>query len=225
VEFNKHPQEIINRQVLAQCDLLVGAFWTRLGTPTPAHQSGTVEEIERHIAAGKPTMLYFSGKPVAPDSIDPMQYAKLKEFKASCRERGLYVQYDNVEGFKDEFTRHLQLKLNQEGAFTAVTESSFWEAESASPPMPALSHEAKLLLKSASRDQEGIVLRQKLHGGIMLVSERREFISTVDPREAARWEAALKQLYAEALLEDVKGGGIVSKITARGYEVADLIEE
>jgi len=28
------PQAIINKQVLKNCDLLIAAFWTRLGTPT-----------------------------------------------------------------------------------------------------------------------------------------------------------------------------------------------
>ena len=28
------PQYVINKQVLADCDLLVAAFWTRIGTPT-----------------------------------------------------------------------------------------------------------------------------------------------------------------------------------------------
>jgi hypothetical protein len=43
------PQAIINRQVVDQADILVGAFWTRLGTPAGRALSGTVEEM---IAAG-----------------------------------------------------------------------------------------------------------------------------------------------------------------------------
>ena len=69
-EMGARPQEIINKQVLDKCDLLVGVFWTRIGTESGAYVSGTVEEIERHLDAGKPAMLYFSGKPAYPDSID-----------------------------------------------------------------------------------------------------------------------------------------------------------
>ena len=43
------PQAIINKQILAGCDLLVAVFWTRLGSPTGAAASGTVEEIEEHL--------------------------------------------------------------------------------------------------------------------------------------------------------------------------------
>jgi hypothetical protein len=35
-------------------------FWTKLGTATGVAASGTVEEIDRFVAAGKPAMLYFS---------------------------------------------------------------------------------------------------------------------------------------------------------------------
>lgn len=67
------PQAIINKQLLEQSDLLVAVFWTRLGSPTGATNSGTVEEIEEHLAAKKPTMLYFSSAPVRPDSVDNEQ--------------------------------------------------------------------------------------------------------------------------------------------------------
>jgi hypothetical protein len=50
---------VINRQVLADCDLLVAIFWTRIGSPTGSALSGTVEEIEKHLKAEKPAMLYF----------------------------------------------------------------------------------------------------------------------------------------------------------------------
>jgi hypothetical protein len=76
-EMGDSAQSIINRTVLQECDLLVGIFWTRIGTPTEEYASGTVEEIERHIDSGKPAMLYFSSAPVMPDSVDPDQYRSL----------------------------------------------------------------------------------------------------------------------------------------------------
>ncbi|MHB8154017.1 MAG: DUF4062 domain-containing protein [Bacillati bacterium] len=80
-EMGSSAQAIINKQVLDKCDLLVGVFWTRIGTETGDFASGTVEEIEKHIKTGKPAMLYFSNQPVVPDSVDANQYSKLKEFK------------------------------------------------------------------------------------------------------------------------------------------------
>ena len=80
-EMGDRPQALINKQILHDCDLLVGVFWTRIGTATGEYASGTVEEIEEHIKAGRPTMLYFSSAPILPDSVDHDQYRRLKEFR------------------------------------------------------------------------------------------------------------------------------------------------
>lgn len=69
-EMGNKPQEIINKQILGKCDLLVGIFWTRIGTPTDRYLSGSVEETEKIIDTGKPAMLYFSGQAVVMDSVD-----------------------------------------------------------------------------------------------------------------------------------------------------------
>lgn len=37
-------QEIINQQLVRECDMLVAMFWTRIGTPTGKSPSGSVEE-------------------------------------------------------------------------------------------------------------------------------------------------------------------------------------
>jgi len=101
------PQAIINKQVLKDCDILIAIFWTRLGSPTGVAASGTVEEIEEHIAAGKPAMIYFSSAPVVADSIDPDQYAALKAFKAECQRRGLIEFYDSLADFREKlFSAH-----------------------------------------------------------------------------------------------------------------------
>ena len=93
-EMGSSPQAIINNQILDKCDLLIGVFWTRIGTATDEYVSGTVEEIERHIESGRPAMLYFSSQPVALDTVDLEQISKLKVFKDNCRSKGLCESYD-----------------------------------------------------------------------------------------------------------------------------------
>ena len=66
-EYGTRPQEVINRLIVDECDLLVGIFWTRIGSPTGIADSGTFEEIERVGKAGKPIMLYFSRVEIDPD--------------------------------------------------------------------------------------------------------------------------------------------------------------
>src|SRR6476660_6408248 len=81
-QSGQRPQEALNRQLVQECDILVGMFWTKLGTATGAAESGTVEEIDQFVAAAKPAMLYFSSRPIDPNKIDPKQHRKLRAFKA-----------------------------------------------------------------------------------------------------------------------------------------------
>jgi hypothetical protein len=99
--------------VLADCDLLVGIFWTKLGTPTGSFKSGTAEEIQKHLDAGKPAMVYFSTAPVAPQSIDADQFAALTDFKGWCKDRGLVETFQNAEDFRTKFTNQLQIQLHK----------------------------------------------------------------------------------------------------------------
>lgn len=116
-QLNSYPamgdrgQGLINKQVLKNCDLLVGMFWTRLGTPTGAAPSGTVEEIREHIAAGKPTMLYFSDAPIEPGRVDPLQYEQLQRFRAECKNGGLVETYKNCRQFAAKLSRQLHLTI------------------------------------------------------------------------------------------------------------------
>jgi uncharacterized protein (DUF1330 family) len=105
-------QEIINRQVVDDADIVVGVFWTRFGTPTAAADSGTQEEIERSIAASKKVMVYFSDRAVAPSTLDSKQYAKVQSFKKKYADRGLYSSYKDLDAFRSNFRTHLSRLMN-----------------------------------------------------------------------------------------------------------------
>ena len=77
-EMGDRAQALINKRLLTDCDLLIAVFWTRIGTPTGSYESGTVEEIERHMAEDKPTMIYFSKTPIDYSKVDRDQYDLLR---------------------------------------------------------------------------------------------------------------------------------------------------
>ena len=106
------PQGIINDQLVKDCDLLVGLFWTRIGTHTGSAISGTVEEIQEFVQQEKPVMLYFSQSPVSPESIEINQFSKLKKFKEDMRLRGLTEEYSSLDDFRQKFTRQLAINLD-----------------------------------------------------------------------------------------------------------------
>ena len=73
-ETGVRPQDAINRQLVADCELLLGMFWTKLGTSTDVADSGTVEEIDQFVRTNRPAMLYFSRRPIDPTKIDDLFY-------------------------------------------------------------------------------------------------------------------------------------------------------
>lgn len=101
------PQAALNKQLVADADILVGMFWTRLGTSTGVANSGTLEEVEQFVAAGKPTMLYFSRRPIDPDKIDMKQHRKLREFKDLTRAMALTGEFNSISTLKDALLRNL----------------------------------------------------------------------------------------------------------------------
>jgi len=110
-ELGDRPQGVLNRQIVDDCDILVGTFWTRLGTPTGEAESGTAEEIERFREVGKPVMLYFSSAPVVPDSIDTEQYQALQKFRSRLEDEGLISTYESESDFRGQFHRHLASQM------------------------------------------------------------------------------------------------------------------
>ncbi len=105
------PQALINELVVKPCDMLIGAFWTRLGTPTGVEDSGTVEEIKLFLSKQKPVMLYYSDAPVPRGKIDTKQFDKLEEFKASIRNKGIQEEYSSIEQLKAKLSRQLTIVM------------------------------------------------------------------------------------------------------------------
>lgn len=222
------PQGIINKQVLADTDLLIAVFWTRLGSPTGKAPSGTVEEIEEHLKAGKPAMIYFSSIPVVPESIDQTQYAALLKFMEELRRRGLIETYASVTEFREKFTRQLAQTAIRHFSPKKKDRSSE-SPESKVPPrrtrLPALSGAAKKLLIEASQDKDGIILQLRTSEGLFVQSNGMNLVEDAEPRSEAQWEAAMRQLRESGLIQDRGHKGEVFSLTDEGYRVADLVRE
>ena len=93
--------------------MLVGMFWTRLGASTGVADSGTVEEIDRIVSAGKPAMLYFSTRPINPDKIDLRQHRKLRAFKKVTSAKALLGTFSGIEELQQALLRDLTCQVRQ----------------------------------------------------------------------------------------------------------------
>lgn len=230
--MSDRPQEIINQQVLKKADLLVAIFWTRSGSPTGKSPSGTIEEIEEHISAGKPAMIYFSSSPVRLDSVDEQQYIALREFHDQCKERGLIVEYDLISDFREKFTRQLAHTVIDKFTPSDSSEAELQSADTIpgniaaarKAAIPELSDFARQLLLEASQDQHGQILKTITSSGFFVQTNGKNLAARPDARTEAKWEGALRQLVENGLIDGGPRGEIFT-VTDRGYEIADIIRE
>lgn len=222
-EMGGRPQEIINKQILGDCDLLIGVFWTRIGTATGQYASGTVEEIEEHIKVGNPTMLYFSSAPVVPESIEAEQFRALGEFKKSCQSRGLYESYADLNDFRSKLYRQLQIKLLRDAHFQAASDSPGASIPQQLPAIPKLTKEATFLLKEAVADAHGMILNIEFIGGSALQVGGKNLIEEGNARSRALWLGALSELEVLGYVEPASTKGEIFRVTRAGYRAADRL--
>ena len=229
-EIGTRAQELINSRILKNCDLLIGVFWTRLGTPTGDFSSGTVEEIDNHIKAGKPAMIYFSSKPAAPESINADQYEKVKQFRDLLKSKGLIETFDTPEELERKFSKQLQVSLAKNpylrgliGTHSTLGLVGIPSVGSTSISIEnKLTNEAKKILKLSSKYQDGLILKVSYIGG-KTIQVGGEQLGGDSGRESAKWESALDELMSSGLVVERGHKGQVFELTHKGWEVADKI--
>ena len=169
--------------------------------------------------------LLFSEQPARLDSVDSEQYEKLKKFKASCQNRGLYETYDSHSEFKEKFYHHLQIKLNDHDIFFSNNEEpSQGVIYPSKTQIPPLSGEARLLLKEASMDDHGTILYVQTFDGSDIQTNGKNLIPEQNPRIVAQWESALNDLLNTDLIVERGHKGEIFQVTSLGYQIADMIE-
>jgi site-specific recombinase XerD len=104
---------------IEDCDLLIGIFWKRFGTPTTDAKSGTEHEIRKAYEAWKRNqhpqlMIYFNKRPYAPESkVETEQWGQVLEFKREISQEGLLWSYNGKSQFEKLVRNHLtQFILN-----------------------------------------------------------------------------------------------------------------
>jgi AbrB family looped-hinge helix DNA binding protein len=114
------PQGLIDALLkIDQCDLFVGIFWNRIGSPTKFGKTGTEHEFETAYKAWKrkkspDIMFYFNEKPSNLTSdLDLAQRGKVLEFKRSFPEEGFSWNYKGQAEFIKYANEHLRKFVNE----------------------------------------------------------------------------------------------------------------
>ena len=117
------PQAVIDMQIpVEDCDVVIGIFWHRFGTPTGFADSGSSSEIERACESAlrrrRPhVMVYFSEQPASPKTTQELdQWRKVVEFREKVEKLGLAVPYESVQDFAEQVRKHLTAFLHDQTA-------------------------------------------------------------------------------------------------------------
>lgn len=117
-ESGGKPQDLLNKQIVYPSDLAVAVFKNRFGSPTDKYGSGTEEEIEEMLSAGKQVFMFFDESPVRPTDIDRDEYERVQAFKSRYKDKGIFGSFSNQEEFRTVFrahiTRHFMILSNDD---------------------------------------------------------------------------------------------------------------
>jgi site-specific recombinase XerC len=108
------PQGLIDSVLrIEDCDLLVGIFWKRFGTPTVDAKSGTEHEFRKAYEAWKrdnrpQIMMYFNEKPYSPKTrAETDQWGQVLDFKSEFPQEGLWWPYYGKTKFEKLVRHHI----------------------------------------------------------------------------------------------------------------------
>lgn len=126
------PQGLIDRRLrIEDCDMLVGIFWKRFGTPTKDSQSGTEHEFRRAYETWQQQhrpqiMMYFNQEPATPQTQEETeQWGQVLAFRQQFPQEGLWWPYKGANEFEGLVRTHLtQFIIDLESTPTKTNPSS-----------------------------------------------------------------------------------------------------
>jgi formylglycine-generating enzyme required for sulfatase activity len=119
---------------IEDCDVLIGIFWKRFGTPVKDARSGTDHEFRRAYEVWQQhrrphLMVYFNQRAYAPRTKEETdQWGQVLEFKRQFPKEGLWWSYSGRAEFERLVRRHLT---------PFVRQHTSTPAQRAMPPVPA----------------------------------------------------------------------------------------
>lgn len=150
--LGNRAQGVINEQVVHGCDMLIGVFWTRLGSPTGVSESGTVEEIEWFIKNQRPVMLYFSSQQVDIGSLDVDQLSSLRSFQKKMQKVGLTGSYRDINDFKEQLSSQISINVNRLLSNQPIPEPSEKLAKEKVASIKKIMKEGKVYMEDYEKD-------------------------------------------------------------------------
>lgn len=231
-EAGGHPQTIVNKQIVKKCDLLIGIFRKRIGTPTENAISGSVEEIDLFLKMKRPLMLYFMNDSQNQSIPQEEQYRLLLDFKNKIKRSVAYVEsYSSLDEFRDKVNDQLAMMINNSEYFAyRIGQYAANESTSTNPYsiLDSLSSESKNILKEMAASSDGLlrtVYLPLVRYTRILTNGKDVVPKQATHRERTRWLEALHELDSMGLIERESSISGAYRINSQGFEVSDKIPE
>lgn len=106
-ELGDSVQTVLNEAIVDQADFAIALFWTRAGTPTENHVSGSAEEVERLVASGRRVMVYFCAADPPASLVDREQLQRLARLRAAYEARGPLSTFHTLDELERLVHSHL----------------------------------------------------------------------------------------------------------------------
>lgn len=221
-EMGGRPQEIINKRIIEDSDILLGIFWTRLGTETGEYVSGTVEEISRHIASQKLTSIYICDRPIPPSKITD-QYQKLQVQIREWMPNGVLEFYNDLLTFKQKIKDHITLQLQNNEYIHNILDNSSFENEAPSSNKHSIepTEEMAQILLNSGKNNDDIQFIRTMGGVLFNVGNLNMHLT--EGRELAKWQHTIENLVSYGLLKDRGYKNELFYLTNDGWNAFDQL--
>lgn len=197
------PQGLIDPILnIVECDVLIGIFWKRFGTPTKEAKSGTEHEFRRAYEAWKQhqcpqIMVYFNQKPyTAKTKEDIDQWGKVLEFRENFPQEGLQWMYEGELEFERLVRTHLTHFIRQQKNMSTDVNRS----DAASPSSMVIQQHGNggvaIGSGSVAAGEQGIAIGGNVYGNIT--------VSTPQALSGSVAAPALRESYLTWLIGQVR---------------------
>lgn len=200
-------------------DMLVAFFPASQGTPDEQAVRDTGGEIEKHLKAGRPALVYFSGARADFAAASVAQEKEWNDLKRRYESRTAVDSYGDEKEFRAKFSRQIDTILDAHGHFQD-NKASAPVAAPAPPPEPEreLSSHARTLLSEACEDFEAYIGRIKIGNTLKIQANGKQLVDPAKPEMIATWDAAFGELLTGGYIRDAGCNGQLYQISTKGFD-------
>lgn len=218
----KHPQKLLNEQLVEKSDLMICIFGTRLGSPTDTEISGTVEEIKEHRKAGKDVMVFFKNSVDDISSVDLQQLQKIKDFKESIKNDVLWQEFSDAKDFEHKLSEKLQLYINDNWSNGATDDTALSLTQKIE-----FSDDEKEIIMKWTKSRSANCHKISVKGGVYYLIGDYQYYAK-NGKEEAEFDDYIERLMRIGFIELEKfnkEGKPVYKLKKAAYDYVDSITE